>query len=885
MRRLARVLVHRLRSLFSRSSVEDALRREMDLHLDVLTKELMSEGLSEKDARIEARRQFGSLDLAKEQCRDTRRVNLFEDFGRDVLYALRTFRKSPGFALTALVSLVLGIGANTVVFSVLNGLLLRPLPIIEPDRVQFINNRGKPANSFPVYRDIRDRNTVFESLFGYRPTHMGIGKEAGSARRVWGYLVTGNYFESLGVQPALGRFFTPAEDKQVNASPYTVLSYESWQNNFAADPAIIGTDIRLNGQPYRVLGVAPKEFHGTESFYWPEVWVPMTMQQQVEGGSWLECRGCGNSWIAGRLKRGVTVQQAEAQLQSIAAQLAREYRVHDGMILTLSPPGLIGSTGREPMRAFASGVMLLALLVLLAACSNLAALQTARGVDRARELAIRLSIGASHGRIIRQLMTESLVLSLLGAVGGISLAVVLLSILTKWRAPLDFPVQFDVTADWRVFLFAFFAAVLTGSLLGLGLARRAWKTDPASAIKAAGQKALGRRIAMHDILLPLQITLCCLLVTCSLVAVRGLRASMTSPLGFRPDGVAVAHCDVNFLGYDRARGEAFQQRVFEDLTHLAGVESAAYSSSVPLSVDHSTTRAFPENTVEFTNKNSFSPTYYYVSRDYFRTIGTNLLAGREFAAQDDAKAPRVAIVNRSFTRRVIGIEGDMRDAIGRRFRRGTDQLVQVVGVVEDGKYESLTEAQKAAVFFPSLQNYSSETVLLVRTKRSEAEMANEMRLLIARHDPNLAVFGMGSLRQMLGLVFLPMRAAAITLGAFGVLALMLAITGIYGVSSYAVSRKAREIGIRMAIGARPAQVLTFVFGRLGKLVTVGAVLGLGLAFAGASVLASIVYQATSRDPIVILAAIACMVLVSLAAALGPARHSIRIDPVRSLRQD
>jgi ABC-type antimicrobial peptide transport system permease subunit len=345
--------------------------------------------------------------------------------------------------------------------------------------------------------------------------------------------------------------------------------------------------------------------------------------------------------------------------------------------------------------------------------------------------------------------------------------------------------------------------------------------------------------------------------------------SFQTPLGFKPDGAAVVGYDVGLAGYSGNRGGLFHQRAREMAASLPGVESAAYSSSVPLSIDQSTATVYPENTADFRPKNAYHPTYYYVSAGYFHTAGTSLLAGREFTAQDDAKSPRVAVVSQTFARRVIGTT----DAVGRRFRRGRNDLVQIVGIVEDGKYETLTESPKAALFLPILQNYSSSVVLLARSRRPEPEMAAEMRQAVARLDPHLAIYAVGSLRQMLGLVYLPMRAAAIALGAFGMLAIILSITGIYGLSVYTVSRRAKEIGIRMAIGARPAQVLRFVFGRIGTLVTIGALAGLALGVAGARVLAGIVYHASSRDPIVIAAAVLSITLVALVAALGPARHA------------
>ena len=837
--RLGRIVRHRFRSLFRRSWAEAEMRRELDLHLEQLVKHYRASGMSEREARLPALRDFGPWEAAKEQCRDTRRVRRIEEVVRDLAYAFRLLRKSPGFALTAAVSLALGIGANTIVFSVLNTLILRPLPVRDAQRVWSLNTSGQPANSFPNYRDIRDRNAVFESLFGYRVVQMGLGGQDG-ARRVWGYLVTGNYFESLGVRPALGRFFTPAEDAGRGASPYAVLSYECWRNRFAGDPQISGKQIRINNAPYTVLGVAPRGFHGTEVFYWPEIWVPMTMQPQIESRSWLETRNSFNTWIAGRLKRGITAAQAEANLKSVAAQLAREHVVNEGMRLTLSAPGLAGSLLRNPTRAFGAGVMWLALLVLLAACANLAALMTARAADRSRELAIRLSIGAGRARLARQLLTESLTISFLGAAAGCLMAVVLLRLLTNWRAPLEFPIQFDVSPDWRVFLFACLAAVATGISFGLGPASRVWRVDASPSLKGGKSSLPGRWWLSRDLLLPVQIAICCMLVVSSLVAARGLARSFQTPLGFLPEGVAVIGYDLGLARYDEQRGRSFQEQALEAVGSLPGVESAAVSSSVPLSIDQSTTGVYPANTTEFRPKNRYGANYYQVSPGYFRTVGTALLWGRDFTSHDKAKSPAVAIVNRAFARRVLGKES----GVGRRFRLGGkgEDLVEVVGIVEDGKYETLTENPREAVFFPLLQSYSATTLMLVRSRRPESEVAAEMRKAIQRLDPNLAVYGAGGLREVLGLVYLPMRAAVITLGAFGGLALMLCLTGIYGLSAYTVSRRTREIGIRVALGAQPIQVLRFVFGRLGALVGAGALAGLVLGVAGSGVLASIEYR-------------------------------------------
>lgn len=874
-------LWRRVMFLFHRRQFEIDIEDELQFHLEMKQAEHRDAGLPPEKVRCTASRQIGNTTLLKEQSRRMWTWGWLEAAAQDTRQAFRLMRGSPSFTLVAVVSLALGIAANTIVFSVLNALVLRPLPIAEPERVYFLNSSRYTMQSLPNYRDLRDRNSTFESLFAYRATPMSLTGDGG-AQRVWGYLATGNYFQSLGIQPAIGRFFTPAEDLQPNASPFAVLSYACWQTRFAGNENIVGKEININDLKYTVLGVAPRGFHGTEIFFWPEIWVPMMMQPQIAGSSWLDRRETENTWLSGRLKPGISAAQAEANLNGILAQLARDYPVDEGLRLTLSAPGLVGATGRERTRAFTGGVMFLAALVLLAACANLASLLAARTADRSRDLALRVSIGAGRGRIARQLLTESMWLSVLGGAAGLGIAAAVLRMLSQWRAPLDFPIQLDVNPDWRVFVFACAAALATGLLFGIAPARRAWTVDAAAALQGSAGSASGRLWSTRDVLLPIQVALCCVLVTASLVAVRGLMRSFTTPLGFNPDGTTVVSYDVGMAGYGIEQGKQFQQRAVDAVGHLAGVESAAYSSSVPLNVDQSHNAVYTETTTEFRPKNAEHPNWYYVSAGYFHTAGTRLLAGREFTSQDTAGSPLVAIVNQTFARRVIGTT----DAVGHHFRLGSgSELAEIVGVVEDGKYETMTESPRLAYFLPILQRYSSSIVLIARSKRNEMELAPAMRQAIAKLDPHLPLYGVGSMRQITGFVYLPMHAATIALGAFGLLAIMLSVTGIYGLAAYTVSRRAREIGIRMAVGARPEHVLRLVFGRTGALVLSGAAVGLILGAAGARLMASIVYQASSRDPIVLVAAVVSIALVGLGAAYGPARRALRIDPVQALRTD
>jgi predicted permease len=872
----------RLAVLLHRDRFHDDLVEEMHAHIEMQAEENQEEGMAANPARYSARRRFGNTAVLAETSRSVWGWGWLERVGQDVRFAFRMMRKSPGFTVVAILSLALGIGGNTIVFSTVNSLLLRPLPVASPDQLYFVNRNGGPSQSFPNYKDIRDRNTVFSSLFMYRVAAMSVESTEG-ARRVWGFLVTGNYFETLGIRPALGRFFGPREDQHVNASPHAVLSYACWQNRFGGDPQIAGRVVRINTHPYTVVGVAPKGFHGTEVFYWPELWVPLTMQPQIEGATnpWLESRGSFNGWVAGRLKPDVTPQQADANLKVVADQLTREHRLNEGMRLTVSRPGFVGAMLRGPIRAFAGGVLLLACLVLLAACANVASLLTARVTDRRRELAIRASIGAGRGRIVRQLVTESVVLSMGGGLAGITIAVLLLRLLSQWQAPLDFPVQFDVNPDLRVFAFALAVAVNTGLLFGTVPALRAWRADPNQSLKAGTAPAPGRRWALRDALLAVQVALCCLLVTASFLALRGLVQTFQTPLGFVPSGAVVVGYDLALSGYSEESGRGFHERALEAVSRIPGVEGSAYSSSVPLSIDQSNTGAYPEETVDFRPKNRIGATFYRVSPGYFRAMGTKLLRGREFTIHDGPRAPPVAIVNEALARKLLR-PGDW---VGQRFRWDRNTIAEVVAVVEDGKYETLTEASKPVIFQPILRYYSSTAVIVARSSRPEADVAADMRRALAEVDPHLPLYGVGSLTQMLGLVYLPANAAVISLGAFGILAMMLAVSGIYGLSAYSVAQRVREIGIRVAIGASPSNVLRLVFGRAAILVATGSAAGLALGALASKVLSSVVLGVSPRDPVVLAGAALTMGCIGIGAIWSPVRRALRVDPVQALRQE
>jgi len=803
---------------------------------------------------------------------------------QDLRYALRQLRHSPAFALTAIITLALGIGANVVVFSVLNSLVLQPMNF--PDAKQVFSVQPKPRGtnlSYPDYRDLRDQNTTFSALAVARLARVGLETSSG-AQPVWGYEVSGNYFDMLDVQPYLGRLIQPVDDRSPGASAFVVLSYNCWRDRFGGNKNLVGKTVRLNKQPYVVLGVAPKGFHGTERLFGAEAWVPAMNEKQIEGYNWLTTRGNHGLWMVGRLKPGFTRQQAEDNLNAIGVQLEKTYPATDGNFhFHLSHPGLLGDVLGGPVHAFLFAVMLLAGLVLLAACANLGGLFAARTADRSRELAIRVAVGAGRRRIFRQLLTESIVLSILGGAAGCAIAVALLDTLNQWQPTTAFPAELSVHADARVYLFAFAVSLLAGIFFGSIPVRQIWRTDPSQAIKSGDTGLTGKSVwALRDILQAGQIAICCLLVTASLVAVRGLGRTLHANLGFNPQSVTRASFDLHLAGYSDQQAAQFQQHLLDAVSHLPGVTAAAYANTTPLSPDSSNTGIYPVGTARMTAENvKFEANYFEISPGYLKAAGTNLLTGRGFTARDDEKAPPVAIVNRTFARKLYGTDR----AVGKYFMGFSGgKPIKVVGVVEDGKYTTVTENPTAAVFFPILGDPKTETVLLVRSRRDPRDMAAAIHDEIRRLDSGLPIFSLGSWQDSLSVAMLPTYAATIALGVFGALAILLAITGIFGLASYTVSRRMRELGIRVALGASHRQVLGAALRRPLALLGAGSLVGLALGIAAGRLLASIVYQATSNDPLVLAGVVLTMLLVGAVATWLPAVRVLRVEPSQVLRE-
>ncbi|MGD0367644.1 MAG: ABC transporter permease [Acidobacteriaceae bacterium] len=804
----------------------------------------------------------------------------------DVRYAIRQLKKSPGFAVTAVLTLALGIGANAVVFSVLNALILRPLNVPNARRL-FTVERGtflSPNHSYPDYVDLRERNRSFESLAAYNipgPLALDTG---GNPSTMWPYETSGNYFDALGIQPYVGRFFHASDEHGANSAPYIVLSYAYWQSHFAGDRAAVGRVVEINKHPYTIIGVAPQEFRGTELFFAPALWVPMVQQPQLEGWNALTSRGAHSSFVIGRLKPGVTPAQATADLQSIASWLTKTYPgADDGLSFALARPGLLGDMLGRPARAFMAGLMLLAGLILLAACANLGSLFAARAADRSKEIALRMALGSRRGLILRQLLTEAILISLVGGASGLLGGIGILRWLSAWQPIPNIPINVPVNPDVWTFVVALVLALVSGLLFGMVPVRQVLKSDPWQIIRSAGSGvAEMRRFTMRDLLLVVQVAICAVLVTSSLVAVRGLARSLHSNFGFNPQNVMLVGTDLHMAGYTDDRAPQMQRRMLDAVSAIPGVSVAAYTDRVQLNLGGGDADVFKDSATDYRPTNAVADAVNYdVSPGYFEAAGTTLLAGRAITWHDDKKAPDVAVVNREFARRVFG---SVDKAIGGHFKFSGGNRAEVVGVVEDGKYKTLTENPMPAMFFPILQQTSAFTWLVVRSNRDPQEIAGALERTLHGLDAGLPLMIETWNRQLNSALFAA-RVATVALGILGMLGGMLAVTGIFGMASYVVSKRLRELGIRVALGARQREVLRAALGRAFVLLAAGSVAGIVLGVLATRVLSYIVYQATPKDPVVLGGVVLSMLLLGLFAAWIPAHKALGVDPMILLREE
>jgi predicted permease len=811
---------------------------------------------------------------------------------QDLRYGARMLWNRPGFTVVVSLTLALGIGANTAIFGVVDRLLVRLLPVNEPARLVNLIGRDEKGEedtsfSYPVYKDYRDQNDVFDGLLAYSETAMNLN-EGGQPERVMGVLVSGNYFDALGVTPALGRAFLSEEDRTPGAHPVAVVSYGLWRRRFGADPKLVGRVITLNTQSFTVIGVAPAEFHGVSRGLSPDVYVPIQMIMQA----WPTRRpddlnSRGFSWLSlmGRLKPGVTREQAQTAMSALSSRIMQ---VHPNTWPSIAlEDGSQGATGdiselRTPLKLLMATVA----LVLLIACVNVANLSLARAQTRGREMAVRLAVGASRYRLIRQLLTESLLLSLLGGLLGLFIAVWLTDVLAAYSPPTggSTPPLLDARLDWRVLAFAATLSLATGLLFGLVPAWRSSKPNLTIALKEESGAAGAGRIRGRGALISAQIALSLVVLVCAGLCVRSLLALQRIDAGFETAKVLVMGLDLSLNGYKEEQGRQFYANLLERASALPGVEAASLARIVPLTGSGMRITVGIEGYTP-TDDKPINIDMNIVGPRYCATIKLPLVAGREFTANDNASAPPVAIINEAAARTYWPNQ----NPLGKRlFIGGPGQEAQpaeIIGVTGASRYRSLTQAFRPAMLLPAAQNYFPDLSLHLRSVGDPASLIESARRELRALDPQLPATNIRTLEEQRRNSLYSERVTALLLSAFGALALLLAALGIYGVMAYAVAQRTREFGIRMALGARAGDVLRLMLRQGALLIGAGVALGLAGAFAATRLIRSFLYQVSANDPMTFVLAALSLAAVALLACYIPARRATKVDPMVALRYE
>ena len=808
---------------------------------------------------------------------------------QDVRFALRLLRKSPLFTATAALSLAIGIGANTTIFSVANALLLRPLPgLAQPDRLVDLGrtDRGEGFDTvgYHYYRGVRERSTTLSGVYAYRPepTPMSLGGQA-EAERIYGTIVSGNYFTVLGTRPALGRMLADSDDVSLGAHPVAVISHELWERRFASDPALVGQNITVNGHQFAVVGVTPRGFQGT-TLLKADIWISLSMLSQAVPTmrpSILTERRAVWLVMGGRLNDGVTPAQAQAELDAISGALAREFPTeYRDRGLKVAPSGIVpGHTGI--VATFVGLLMGIVGLVLLIACVNVAGMMLARAAARQREIAVRLAIGAGRGQLVRQLLTEAIVLFSAGGLAGLVLSRWLTALLMTALPQLPFPISLDITTDWRVLAFTVALSLVAAVASGLAPALQASHPDLVPALRTEGLGGGGSRLRLRNAFVVGQVTMSLLLVIAAGLFIRTLQHAADAQPGFNQQNVDVVSLDLSVAGYRPETGPEFTRALLGRVQGLPGVESAAVTVDLPLDGGRMGLGRLRRPGQE----RGIGADANVVEPGFFTTLQVRLTRGRDFTVADTATSPGVIIVSEALARRMFGEA----DPIGQQLLLdtgldGESRNLTVVGVAADAHMVSLGGAPEPYFYVPYAQQYMARIAILIR-RRGPDSMIPQVRALIREMNPNLPVTEALPLSEVTAIGLVPQRVAASVAGSLGLVGLLLAAIGIYGVTSYAVSRRTREIGIRMALGADRRSVLGLVLRQGFVLAAIGVAIGIAIAAAGSRLLESLLFGVRGIDPVTFGGACMLFALVTLAATYVPARRAARVDPMAALRSE
>jgi macrolide transport system ATP-binding/permease protein len=890
--------------LFKRRKLEEELEKELRFHLEQHTSDLVAEGYSPEEARRRASLALGGREQVKELCRDERGTRWLWDLGRDLRYGVRILAKQPGFTAVAALALALGIGVNAAILSAVNGFVLRPLPVEEPSELM-APYWGKKADaeawdefSYANFVDLREQNKSFADLCAWDEVSAGVssgeGRNAADDERAevaWGELVSANYFDVMGVRPALGRGFLPEEDRTPNTHPVAVISHQLWQRRFGGRADALGKTVYLNGQQFTVVGVMPESFIGSTFYLRYSFWAPSMMAQRFNRrAEWKTDRGYATVRLYGRLKPGVTAEQAEADLNSVVGNLAQLYPKENADTKIQVVRELDGRYQGATKYIKYGGLMALCIsgLVLLMACANVANLMLARATTRAREIGIRLAIGASRGRIVRQLLTESVLLSLLGGVLGCAFAYWGTALIQTTVPPVPYPISLEFGLDRYALKWMLLISLLTGVVFGLAPAVLASRADLVTVIKGgAPQTSHGRRRwNLRGALVVAQVTISIVVLICAGLFIRSLGKALETDPGFRTDNLITMQINPKLLGYDQQTIWRQFHEIQRRIEALPGVRAAALTDDLPLQAGNlSRGPVVREGEADPPPNQGFISDCSFVSPNYFDTVRTPLMLGRDFTEHDDADAPAVVIVNQEFARRFYG---GAEQAMGKRFRfaQGTP-LMEIVGVAKDGLYRNIYEDRRPYMFLPVYQQtYAAVAVVISVESAGALQSAVEgARDEIAKVDARLPVYGVMTAEENMTIAFWGPRLAAGMATTFGVLALVLATMGLYSVMTYAVSQRTREIGIRMALGAQVRDVLRLVVSQGMYMALIGIVLGLTGAFLLTRALASLLLGVGTTDPVTFVGVPALLVAVALLACYIPARRAARVNPLLALRHE
>src|SRR5712692_8866363 len=886
MREFFRMFMRRLAALFRRRRLENDLDEELRSHLEMAVELNLHRGKSAEDARREAFRNFGGFEQTKEIYRDQRGLPMIETTLQDLRFGLRMLRRRPGFSILAILCLTLGIGANAAVFSWVEGILFRPYPAVaHQEQLLALTGtaRGEPEpTSWPDLLDLQRSCTLIDSFIVSKimGTTLSIGDRA---EILTGSIVSANYFDAIGVHPLLGRGFEPGEDSGRNAHPVTVISYQLWQSRFKGDPQIIGKTQRLNNVVHTIVGVAPEGFYGTFVGWAMQFWVPASMEENFEAGGYkLEDRGA--RWIEAyvRLKPGVTLAQAQQEISAAAKRLEAEYpETNRGRGIKLWPLWQTPFNNAGTLLPTLEIMITVVVFVLIIACANVGNLLLVRSFSRRHEMTVRLAIGAGRGRLLKQLLTEGLILSAFGAAGGL-----LVAHWCRHALVLLFPARAGVRMhlpgeiDWRVLALSAGVCLVATLLLGLVPAMQIGKLDLAGTLKAESAGVVGSRgrAWVRSSLVLVQVSLSFVLLVGAALLLQSLQRIRTASPGFSTHGVLFTAVDLVSAGYDAQRAQNFQDELINRVKALPGVESATFARATPLGYGSFSTTPIAVDGYQPPPEEQPTVQYNEVGPDYLAVMGIPLVSGREFARTDDEKTVPVAVVNETMAAKYW--RG--RNPIGERVQvKG--RWMQVVGVARDSKYQSVREAPKPFFYVSRRQNFSVGGGFYIRTTLRPETIGMSLAREVHALDGNLALYEVITLQEQLDRSTSPQMVAVTLVGILGGLALLLAAIGLYGVMSYAVSQSARELGLRMALGAGTSNLLRLVMSRGLALTAGGVLLGAAAALALTRLLENLLYNVSPRDPLAFGSAFVVMMIASLAACFLPAWRATRTDAARVLR--